>query len=59
MRIHSQGLNPATLQELENFPATPEMQAQLIEDLVGIKRNHHLLEKIHDELAASDLLIVP
>lgn len=58
MRIHAQGLNPATLQDLMHYPVTPEVQAQLIEDLVT-KRNQHLLGEIRTHLAESDLLIVP
>jgi hypothetical protein len=58
MRIHAQGLTPAALRELLQFPATPEMQSQLFEDLVT-KRNQHLVEEIRTHLAGSDLLIVP
>ena len=58
MRIHSHGLTPASLRELLEFPATPEMQNQLIEDLVT-KRNQHLVQEIRTNLAKSDLLIVP
>ena len=58
MRVHSKGLDPATLQELIQYPVTPELQAQLIADLVT-KRNAHLLGEIREHLAESDLLIVP
>jgi len=58
MRVHSQKLNPATLQELFSYPVTTELQNQLIDDLV-IKRNQHLLGEIQTHLAGSDLLIVP
>jgi len=58
MRNHSQGLKPVTLQELLQYSVTPEMQQQLMEDLV-IKRNEHLPGEIHAHIAESDLLIVP
>ena len=58
MRIHAKGLNAEMVQTLLQFSPTPEVQAQLFDDLLT-KRNQHLLGEIRDRLTESEMLIVP
>jgi hypothetical protein len=58
MRIHSKGLNAETVQELMQFSPSPQVEDQLLDDLLT-KRNQHLLDVIRARLFQSEILIVP
>jgi hypothetical protein len=58
MLIHSKGLNAQTISTLMQAAPSPEVQAQLWEDLLH-KRNRHLIKEIEARLPKSDYLIVP
>ena len=58
MMIHSQGINPGNLQTLMQFSPSPQIQQELIDDLLH-KRNHHLLDQVQVWLPKSDYLMIP
>jgi hypothetical protein len=58
MLVHTQGVNLKTLLALVQSPEPPDIQAQLLNDLIT-KRNHHLLEEIHGWLSQSANIVVP
>ncbi|MGP8200768.1 MAG: hypothetical protein ACLQU4_14835 [Limisphaerales bacterium] len=58
MFIHARGLNAGTLPKLLQYAPPPNLQDQLIDDLLR-NRNRHLLEEIHTRLSQSDNIIVP
>jgi hypothetical protein len=58
MRVHAKGLDAKTLAELMQWSPTPEVEAQLFDDLLT-RRNQHLLGEIQSRLAQPEMLIVP
>jgi hypothetical protein len=58
MRIHAKGLDAGTLAELMQWSPTPEVEAQLFDDLLT-RRNQHLFGEIQTRLAQPEMLIVP
>jgi hypothetical protein len=58
MRIHSKGLNAASLVELMSFSPPPGFEKELFEDLLG-KRNRHLLDEVQKRLPETENIIVP
>ena len=56
--IHARGLNRDTLQQLTQFSPSPQIQDQLLDDLLW-KRNQHLVGEIQSHLLRSDNLMVP
>lgn len=58
MLIHTKGLNARTLPLLLGFSAPPNLQDELLDDLLN-KRNQRVLQEIHARLASSRPLIVP
>jgi hypothetical protein len=58
MLIYSRGLNTENVQTLVQYPATPDFQEQLLDDLLR-KRNRRLLDEIQTHLPQSDYIIVP
>jgi hypothetical protein len=58
MRIHSKGLNAATLIELMSFSPPPGFEKELFDDLLG-KRNRHLLDEVQKRLPETENIIVP
>jgi hypothetical protein len=58
MRIHSKGLNAASLMELMSFSPPPGFEKELFDDLLR-KRNRHLLDEMKKKLAETQNIIVP
>jgi hypothetical protein len=58
MLFHSQGVNATNLPALLNFSPSPQLQDELIDDLLH-KRNAHLLEQVQLWLPKSDNLMLP
>jgi hypothetical protein len=58
MRIHSKGLNVATLMELTTFSPPPGFEKELFDDLLR-KRNRHLLNEVKARLPETDNIVVP
>jgi hypothetical protein len=58
MRIHSSGLNAASLMELMSFSPPPGFEKQLFDDLLR-KRNRHLLDEMQRRLPETDNVVVP
>ena len=58
MFVHSRGLNAETLMKLLEYSPPPNFQQQLFDDILR-KRNCHLLDKIHEQLPDSEIIIVP
>ncbi len=58
MLVHTKGLNAATLLPLLQYQPPPNFEAELFNDLLH-KRNRHLLVAINEELAKSEILVVP
>jgi uncharacterized protein YbaP (TraB family) len=58
MRIHSKGLNAATLMELTTFSPPPGFEKELFDDLLR-KRNRHLLNEMKTRLAETESIVVP
>jgi len=56
--VHSQGVNPRTLSRLLQFSPTPEVEQQLLEDLL-LKRNRHVLHELFARLPEADSFIIP
>jgi hypothetical protein len=58
MRIHSKGLNAASLMELMSFSPPPGFEKQLFDDLLR-KRNRHLLDEMQRRLPETENIVVP
>jgi hypothetical protein len=58
MRIHSKGLNAASLMELMTFSPPPGFEKELFDDLLR-KRNRHLLDEVQRRLPETDNIVVP
>jgi hypothetical protein len=58
MRIHSKGLDAATLMELMSFSPAPGFEKELFDDLLR-KRNRHLLDEMKKRLPDSNNIVVP
>ena len=58
MLIHSQGVNPKNIQALLQYQPSPQMEEELMDDLLR-NRNQHLLGEIKVHLPLSDTIIVP
>lgn len=58
MRIHSKGLNAASLMELMSFSPPPGFEKELFDDLLR-KRNRHLLDELKKRLPESQNIVVP
>jgi len=58
MRIHSKGLNAASLMELMSFSPPPGFEKELFEDLLR-KRNRHLLDEMQRRLPETENIVVP
>ena len=58
MLIHTKGLNARTLPLLLGVSGPPNLQDELLDDLLN-KRNQRVLQEIHARLAGSRPLIVP
>jgi hypothetical protein len=58
MLIHARGLTPENLVKLLEYPAPPNFDEELFDDLLR-KRNRHLLEEMHTHLAETDYIVVP
>jgi len=58
MLIHSQGVNTRNVQALIQYSPSPQMEEELMNDLLR-KRNQHLLEEIRSHLPLSDNIMVP
>ncbi len=58
MLLHSKGPTLENLLQLAQASEPPEFQEQLFNDILR-KRNHHLLQRIQEQLLRSDGLVVP
>jgi hypothetical protein len=58
MRIHSKGLNAATLMELMTYAPPPGFEKELFDDLLR-KRNRHLLNEMKARLPETENIVVP
>ena len=58
MLIHSKGVTAETILQLMRYSPPPEVQEQLLDDLLR-KRNRHLLEELQARLPQSEHIIVP
>jgi hypothetical protein len=58
MRIHSRGLTAETVLQLMRYSPPPQVQEQLLDDLLR-KRNRQLLEELQARLSQSEHFIVP
>jgi hypothetical protein len=58
MRIHSKGLNAASLMELMSFSPPPGFEKELFDDLLR-KRNRHLLDEMKKRLPETQNIVVP
>jgi|ERR1051326_825287 hypothetical protein len=58
MRIHSKGLNAATLMELMTYSPPPGFEKELFDDLLR-KRNRHLLNEMKARLPETENIVVP
>jgi len=58
MRIHSKGLNAASLMELMTFSPPPGFEKELFDDLLR-KRNRHLLDEMKARLEETENIVVP
>jgi hypothetical protein len=56
--VHREGLNAHTLSQLLNYTPSPEIEQQLLDDLL-LNRNQHVLGVLHDRLSDSDSFIIP
>lgn len=57
-QMHSQGVNPHTLSLLLQFSPSPDVEQQLLEDLL-LKRNRHVLHELFARLPDADSFIIP
>lgn len=58
MFIHTHGVNAGNIQVIFQFNPTPNLEYELIDDLVH-KRNAHLIEQVQLYLPKSDELMIP
>jgi hypothetical protein len=58
MLFHSKGLTAENLIKMMQYSPPPHFEEELFDDLLK-KRNHRLLQEIHEQLSHSDNLIVP
>jgi hypothetical protein len=58
MLIHAEGLTAATVLKYAEYSPPPNLQEQLIDDLLR-KRNQHLVEGIQSHLSQTDNIMVP
>lgn len=58
IRLHTAGVDAGTMQQLMQCSMAPDVQEQLLDDLLW-KRNRHLLEQIQNHLPETEHLIVP
>ena len=58
MRIHSKGLNAASLMELMTFSPPPGFEKELFDDLLR-KRNRHLLDEMKKRFTETENVVVP
>jgi hypothetical protein len=58
MRIHSKGLNAASLMELMSFSPPPGFEKELFDDLLR-KRNRHLLDEMKKRFPETENVVVP
>jgi hypothetical protein len=58
MLIHARGVTPETVLQLLQYSPPPEIERQLLDDLLR-KRNHHLLKEIHARLPEAETILVP
>ena len=58
MLVHANGMNPDVMQQFMVYPQSPQLQAELFDDLLN-KRNAHLLDELNVRLAQTDNIIVP
>ncbi len=58
MRIHSKGLNAASLMELMSFSPPPGFEKELFDDLLR-KRNRRLLDEMKARLLETENIVVP
>jgi hypothetical protein len=56
--VHSQGLNARTLALLLQFAPSPELQQQLLDDVL-FKRNAHVLQVLRERLPQANDFIIP
>jgi hypothetical protein len=56
--FHSRGATPDTIRQILDHKPPPGFEAELWDDLLH-KRNRHLLDEIHKNLADAETLIVP
>lgn len=57
MLLHAKGVTPETLPILMK-PTSPDLQKRLMDDIL-VKRNHHLLAVVREQLKTREKLIVP
>jgi hypothetical protein len=58
MLFHTKGMNADTVMKLALYSPPPDVQRQLLDDLIR-KRNNHLLEKFRSELSEPGMIIIP
>lgn len=58
MLIHSEGINPHTISILAGFAPSPDVEQQLLEDLL-VKRNQHVVKELFARLPDSNSFIIP
>jgi TraB/PrgY/gumN family len=58
MLLHSKGWKIETLLKLIQYSPTPQLQQQVMDDLLT-KRNQHLLQEIQTRLAQTEHIVVP
>jgi len=57
-RLYSNGLDPVVLKQLSQKSKDPNLQEEIMTDIL-VKRNEHLLGEIQSELRRSNLIVVP
>jgi hypothetical protein len=58
MLIHVKGATPENVAQLLEYSPSPQLEDELIDDLLR-NRNQHLLEEIHSHLKQADKIMVP
>ena len=56
--VHKDGLNAKTLSQFMSYTPSPDIEQQLLDDLL-LNRNRHVLGVLHDRLQDSDSFIIP
>lgn len=56
--VHAQGLNASTLLPLMQYSPPPDVEQQLLDDIL-LKRNVHLLQELRERLKESDHFVIP